>query len=326
MKWTHLFFTALIIALILSAGCVSTEKTTVKVLAAGSLLAPLEDIEAEFETANPNVDVTVEGHGSIQCIRQITDLNKAFDLILVADESLIPDMMFRPSPDGVDFAEDYTAFARNEMVLAYTDDSAYADEITSENWIEILTRDDVRKGFSNPTLDAAGYRTILMIMLAENYYKDNTLFNRILGENLGISVQKDENGSVVELPVVMQPKKGSSVVIRDASLFLLSLLESGGIDYAFDYKSVAITQGLHYVTLPKEINLGYEEYADYYDDATVYLGFQRFATIGNKRTGLPIVYAGTIPYNAPEKELAGKLFDYTVSVFNENRAGYPVPL
>lgn len=326
MKWTTFFFIVLIIAFILTAGCVSTEKSTVKVLAAGSLLAPLENIEAEFESANPNVDVTVEGHGSIQCIRQITDLNKAYDLILVADESLIPDMMYRQSPDGVNFADDYTSFARNEMVLAYTDDSMYANEITSENWIEILTRDYVRKGFSNPTLDAAGYRTILMMMLAEKYYMDDTLFEKILGDNLGISVKKDENGSTVELPVVLQPKKDSGVVIRDASLFLLSLLESGGIDYAFDYKSVAITQGLHYVTLPKEINLGYEEYAAYYDKATVYLGFQRFATIGNKRTGLPIVYAGTIPYNAPEKELAEKLFEYTVSVFNENRTGYPVPL
>ena len=46
MKWTNFFLILLIIALILTAGCISTEKTTVKVLAAGSLLAPLEDIEA----------------------------------------------------------------------------------------------------------------------------------------------------------------------------------------------------------------------------------------------------------------------------------------
>lgn len=61
--------------LMVSAGCTDagTERTTLMVIPAGSLLYPLEDIEAVFESQHPEIDVRIEGHGSIQAIRQVTD-------------------------------------------------------------------------------------------------------------------------------------------------------------------------------------------------------------------------------------------------------------
>jgi molybdate/tungstate transport system substrate-binding protein len=54
------------------------------------------------------------------------------DLIAVADASLIPDMMYRPMEGGEGNCTDwYIPFATNRMVIAYTGQSAYADEITS---------------------------------------------------------------------------------------------------------------------------------------------------------------------------------------------------
>ena len=51
-------------------------------------------MEADFEKANPNVDVQIQGHGTIQVIRHVTELNYKVDVMLVADYSLIPRMMY----------------------------------------------------------------------------------------------------------------------------------------------------------------------------------------------------------------------------------------
>ena len=80
------------------AGCSSGEqppKTVLKVVPAGSLLQPFDEVEKAFEAQHPDVDVQVEGHGSIQAIRQVTDLHRPVDVVAVADASLIPDLMFR---------------------------------------------------------------------------------------------------------------------------------------------------------------------------------------------------------------------------------------
>ncbi|ABN07194.1 tungstate/molybdate binding protein [Methanocorpusculum labreanum Z] len=328
MKKACLVLVFLIILFVVSSGCVSDEKTVVKVVPAGSLLLPLAEIEQEYEALHPDIDIQIEGHGSIQAIRQVTDLHRPIDLIVVADESLIPDMMYREGPNGENYTDWYTPFARNEMVLAFTNESAYADEITTDNWYQILSRDDVRIGFSNPTLDAAGYRTFLVMMLAEEQLNAPGLFNTVIGDSFDpdLVVNKTADGMSVNLPVLLQPEENSKVSIRDASMFLLSLLESGGIDYAFDYKSVAIGQGLRYVELQPEVNLGEESYASVYDHATVYLGFQRFATIGNERIGMPIVYAATIPSDAPEREEAEKFLTFMLEAFAEGGVGYPAPL
>ena len=88
----------LIILLCCTAGCSSGEqqpKTVLKVVPAGSLLQPFDEVEKAFEAQHPDVDVQVEGHGSIQAIRQVTDLHRPVDVVAVADASLIPDLMFR---------------------------------------------------------------------------------------------------------------------------------------------------------------------------------------------------------------------------------------
>ncbi len=44
--------------------------------------------------------------------------------------------------------------------------------------------------------------------------------------------------------------------MRPYSVQLLPLLESGDIDYSFEYTSVIRQHGMEYVSLPPEINLG----------------------------------------------------------------------
>ncbi|OPZ43721.1 MAG: Molybdate/tungstate-binding protein WtpA precursor [Euryarchaeota archaeon ADurb.BinA087] len=320
----------LLVGSILLAGCSGTapQSKTLKVIAAGSLLAPFAEAEQEFEASHPGVDVQIEGHGSIQVIRQVTDLGRSADVIAVADESLIPDLMYRPMKNSSrNYTDWYQPISTNEMVIAYTNKSRYHEEIRQDNWYRILARPDVRLGFSNPMLDAAGYRSLMVLQLAEEEYREPMLFETIVTDHFPstITVSSGEGVTTITLPEIMRPSD-DKVVIRDGSIYLLSLLSAGGIDYAIEYRSVAEGMNLSYVTLPPSIHLGSAEYADRYRDVTVILGFPRFATIGSERNGLPVVYAVTIPANAPNPDLAREFIGYIANESAKGRPGWPAPL
>jgi molybdate/tungstate transport system substrate-binding protein len=316
-----------------TVGCTSGsrdpgEKVVLKVVPAGSLLQPFDEAERAFETAHPGVDVQIEGHGSIQAIRQVTDLHRQVDVVAVADSSLIPDLMFQKDPaTGRNFTESYTVFARNEMVIAYTGASRYAGEISQENWYRVLTRPDVRVGFSNPMLDAAGYRTIMVAELAGTYYRNSTIFPALIGNHFSPPLAIETRGGIqtVDLPEILKPSD-TGLVIRDGSIYVLSLLESGGIDYAFEYRSVAEGHNLLWVDLPMEIDLSSPDHAAFYSNASVTLGFRRFSSIGSDRTGLPIVYAITVPVSAPHPGLAREFSDMVVTMAETGGKGWPAPL
>jgi molybdate/tungstate transport system substrate-binding protein len=320
----------LLIIFAAAAGCTwsEQERTPLKVVPAGSLLYPFEQIEAEFENQHPEIDVQLEGHGSIQAIRQVTDLQRPIDVVAVADASLVPDMMFIPMGEGEEnYTDWYIPFAENEIVIAYTDRSRGADEITPGNWYRTLARPEVRVGFSNPMLDSCGYRALMVTALAEDYYNEPGLFEEIIGGAFDppIRPQLQDGMTTINLPERMRPAT-DKVAIRDGSIYLLSLLDAGGIDYAFEYRSVAEEHGLHWIDLPPEINLGSAEHADYYGKVRVNLGFQRFQSIGSERIGQPIVYAITVPRNAPHPEEAQMFVEFVIEAFREERAGWPDPL
>lgn len=315
-----------------STGCTTQEKgnerTILKVVPAGSLLQPFDEVERAFEAAHPGVDVQVEGHGSIQAIRQVTDLHRKVDVVAVADASLVPDLMFRKDAGtGANFTDSYTPFGRNAMVIAYTDKSRYADEITPENWHEVLSRPDVRVGISNPMLDAAGYRSVMVALLAERYYGDQTIFPALIGSHFRPQLEKQFAGDIttVSLPEVLRPVD-EKLVIRDGSIFVLSHLEAGGIDYAFEYRSVAEGHDLRWISLPPEIDLSSPSYSQEYGKVRVILGFQRFSAIGQDRTGLPIVYAITVPNSAPNPGLAQEFSAMVISMAKTGGKGWPAPL
>lgn len=325
------FVLGIIICLgLLAAGCTEkpVERVPVKVVAAGSLLVPLADAEARYEALHPDIDIQVEGHGSIQAIRQVTDLNRLFDVVAVADESLIPDLMYRQVQSGEgNYTDWYTTFARNEMVIAYTANSRYHDEITRDNWHQVLSRPDVRVGFSNPMLDAAGYRALLITILAGEEYQDRTIFSRVIGDHFDppLVVENEGDVQIVRLPQVLKPS-GSKIAVRDGSIFLMALLEAGGIDYAFEYRSVAEAQGVPYVFLPDTINLGTDQFNQEYHRARVILGFPRFSVIGSERTGMPILYAVTVPSTAARADEAREFVKFFLSEAQKGGRGWPEPL
>ena len=149
---------------------------------AGSLIVPFDKLAAAFEKEHPDVDVVTEAHGSIQVLRHVTELGDRMDLVATADEQLIPPLMYdRDDPaTGEPWANWYCSFATNRMVLAVSPKSPLAGELTSKTWYRRLTQPDVRFGLADPRFDAAGYRALMVLQLAEREYDDPYLLEDML--------------------------------------------------------------------------------------------------------------------------------------------------
>jgi molybdate/tungstate transport system substrate-binding protein len=291
------------------SGCASSqEKITLKVLFAGSLIIPFDALEQAYEARHPEIDVQMEGHGSIQVMRHVTEIHDLVDVAATADYALIPLLMYANEvPEtGQPYASWTVKFATNRLALAYTPRSRYADEITADNWYKIISRPDVKMGLADPRFDAAGYRALMALKLAEKAYDKPTIFvDVLLGRfKTPITAQEENGRSVIHVPEIVAPKTDSGIVMRGASVQLIALLESGDLDYAFEYESVIQQHGLEKIPLPDAINLGAESHMDPYQQVMVRLDFQRFATVKPEFSGEVISYGITIPSNAPHPKQA----------------------
>ncbi len=273
------------------------------VFGAGSLIIPFDALEKAFESRYPQIDVQAEYHGSIQVIRHATELHEAIDVVATADASLIPMLMYAVNdPDtGKPYADWYIRFASNHLALAYTANSRYADEISAENWYQVLARPDVQVGIADPRFDAVGYRALMSFALAQDAYHQPTLFARMFNGRFvaPITIFLDDDLTTITVPEIVEAKPNTGLVIRGASIQLVALLESGDLDYAFEYESVVRQHGLQMVTLPDTVNLGAEGYDQTYGKVEVSLDFRRFASVQQKFRGERIGYGITIPSNAP---------------------------
>jgi molybdate/tungstate transport system substrate-binding protein len=299
--------------LAVAGGCASEKETQLKVLFAGSLIIPFDALEQAYEAQHPDVDVLMEGHGSIQVVRHVCEIHDQVDVAATADHALIPMLMYPslvPSDDpraaGEPFADWTIKFATNRLALAYTPESHYAGEINSDNWYKIIARTDVKLGLADPRFDAAGYRALMALKLAEEVYAKPTIFVDVtLGRfQFPIMAEQEEGQTVIHVPEIVNTKQGSSILMRGASVQLIALLESGDLDYAFEYESVIQQHGLEMLRLPDEVSLGVEQYAEQYEQVQVRLDFQRFASVKPEFDGGVIAYGVTIPSNAPHPEQA----------------------
>jgi molybdate/tungstate transport system substrate-binding protein len=247
---------------------------------AGSLAIPLRAALDSF-AAREGVTIDQENAGSLETARKLTELGKIPDLVGVADYEVIPLLLI---PDHASW---YAKFARNRMVLAYTDRSRGASEINGDNWWQVVTRPGVQVGRADPSLDPNGYRTLLVWQLAERHYNQPGLASRLL---------------------TTAPARN----VRPKEADLVGLLEAGEFDYIWSYESIAKGIGLRYVVLPDAIDLSAPA-----DSATYAVASVRVAgkTPRDSITirGQPIVYAFTIPTRAPHPAVAVQFAAYLAS-------------
>ena len=82
--------------------------------------------------------------------------------------------------------------ATNQLVLAYTPQSKYANEINANNWYQIISQPDVRLGFTDPRMDSVGYRTLMALVLAESYYGVDNIMDDTVGKYFSTPITADE--------------------------------------------------------------------------------------------------------------------------------------
>ena len=248
---------------------------------AGSLSMPFDAMEKAFEKDYPKVDLVREGGGSQAVARKVTDLKKDCDIVASADYKVI-DKLLIP-----DYADWNIRFASNQLVLCYTDKSKLADQISVDNWYDIIQKKGVSWGHSDPNLDPCGYRALMVLQLAEKYYQKPGLNDAILAN------RPQEN-------------------VRPKSVELISMLQTGNMDYAWEYLSVAVQHGLKYIVLPDEINLGDYTKDSYYDQAMVKVAGKTPGTFMEIK-GDSCTYGVTLIKNAPNPEAAIAFLKFMLS-------------
>lgn len=277
--WKTLVLTALT-ALFLTGCAVAEEKRTLAVWHAGSLNAPMTELAKAFMAAHPDVEIKNTSAGSVELANDIAKKGGC-DVYLTADYKNIEDIL---KPDHADWN---VQFVTNAMVLCYGKKAAHASTITPFNWYKVLETSGVKLGHTNPNLDPGGYRALLVLKLAEAYYKQPGLYQKVM-DNPGRRVSDGLNKKAIT-----------------------KLLKWGSMDYFFMYKSSALTDGFQYIDFPVEINLADPAFAETYATASLEIKDKD----GNPVTitGEPIVYGCTIPKGTKNADLAAEYLAFVLS-------------
>jgi molybdate/tungstate transport system substrate-binding protein len=248
----------------------------VTIFIAASLNRCFDSLTTAFEAQYPDVRIVRESGGSRDQCRKVTQLQREADIIASADYELIPEMLV---PDHADWA---VAFARNRVVIAYTDKSKFAREINGNNWYEVLQREGVRYGYADPGKAPVGYRTLILWKLADKHYSEHL-----------------EGQSIYERLLAGCPQ----TCVRPDVQELVPLIESMDLDYIFVYRNVALEHNLQFVKLPDEIDLSSERFAGLYAKAEVEVPGGKPGQTVTKR-GTPCLYGLTILKAAPNRQAA----------------------
>lgn len=207
-------------------GAPAAESSTVSLLAAGSLARAVEErLRPDIAARNPDtaVDLTTEFRGSAVCARLVKEGLRDPDVLALADPVLF---------DGI--ARRYTAFATNELVVAYDPTTPGGRAVRdAERPFDPLLDRSLRWGRTDPDADPLGYRTVFALSLAERRW----------GRSYPRALAPDQ-------------------VFPEAEL--LPVFETGELDAAVVYRNMAVDHDVAFRSLPPAIHLGSPDHADAY--------------------------------------------------------------
>ena len=256
----------------------------VSVMYAGSLVKIMEQVVAPSFHNQTGYNFIGEGKGSVQISNMIIDGFRRPDVFISADTLPIEKIMKNNPP----LAEWLVKFASAELVIAYNPNSPFAPELEKASkgdipWYKVLEEKGIKFRRTDPELDPKGYYTVIAAKLANIYYNDSTIKDKILGADRNLEQIYPEE------------------VLR-------SILDTGQIDAIAAYKHEAVSKGLPYITLPPKINLGDSNNSNFYNQASYNLHSNQ-TIIGN-----PIYFSYTIPSTVRNTDGAIALANYLISI------------
>ena len=271
-------FTCLLLVICCSStpdGNAASGRDTVVVFEASSLAGPMRALLDSFSRRTGAV-VSEEHGASLELARRITELHRIPDVVALADQEVFPELLI---PGVMSW---YAAFARNRMVIAYTDRSSHAAEATAASWRSIVLRNDVLLGRTDPVLAPAGYRALIVYRLAERFYGEPGLAERL-------------------------EAKTPARLLRGNAADLAALLSAGELDFIIEYESLARAQKFRFIQLPPDIDLGDPAHASGYASASVRVASGRDTVT---RRGAPILYGIAVPRAAPHARAAVRFVQF----------------
>jgi molybdate/tungstate transport system substrate-binding protein len=205
---------------------------------------------------------------------------------LIIGGSISPDLFISVTPGPMltvlkaGKANEGVPIARTEMVIAYSPKGEYAQQFAAAAagtrgampWWQVLEHSDMRFGRTDPTVDPQGRNIIFTFQLAETYYNQPDLIQKVLGQTINPS------------QIFLEP----TVQVR---------LQSGELDAASAYKIQPGPFNLPYISLPREINLGDDTMSAYYAQASLTLSGKTFHPE-------PLVYYAAVLNGSSHKDRA----------------------
>lgn len=213
---------------------------------------------------------------------------------LLASHKLTADVFVSITPGPMQILKDAGLIdeaipvASTSMVVAYSPKGKYATQFAAANknqdasWLKLLAQKDISFGRTDPYVDPKGQNIVFTLLLAEKYYRQPGISNKILGELQNPAQTHQEGG-------------------------LLSRLESGQVDAAAGYESEVLSAHLPYVALPDEINLSNPAMAKQWYDT---VSFTIKDSAGKDQTlhTQPLVFYAAVLKNAPNGVEQGEKF------------------
>ena len=222
---------------VLDASTATIDKD-ISVMYAGSLVNVFEnEIKSAFQNLT-GYNFIGEAKGSVQISNMILDGFRKPDVFVSADTTPIERLINHNPP----LANWLVKFGSAELVIAYNPQSPFTSDLVKASngkisWYKVLEKEGLKFGRTDPELDPKGYYTVIAAKLANIYYNDSTIKDKILGED-----------------------RNKKQIFPEA---LKSILDSGQIDATAAYKHEAIAKGLPYIKLPDQINLSEPKYTNF---------------------------------------------------------------
>jgi molybdate/tungstate transport system substrate-binding protein len=262
-----------------------TAKGNVSVLYAGSLVYIMEKKVSPVFNQATGYTFLGEGKGSTALANEIKGKLRTPDVFISADPRV--NTTLEGSSNG-NYVSWYMTLAKTQLVIGYSPKSKYAADFQAaangtKPWYQVLEKSGVRIGRTDPLLDPKGYSTLFMFQLAEQYYHQAGLAQKILGGN-----------------------ENTSQIFPEEEL--VARLDSGQLDAGIFYLNEVKQQNLPYITLPSQVNLGDPALASTYAQAS-----WTNPSTGKVTKGAPITYTITIPGTSKNKSGAIAFVNFLLS-------------
>ncbi|HET9111831.1 MAG TPA: extracellular solute-binding protein [Ktedonobacterales bacterium] len=259
----------------------TSAKGAVSVAYAGSLVNLMEHkLGPSFDSAT-GYSFQGRAAGSTALANQIKSKLISPDVFISASAASYKPLQGAANGDLVRW---YLTFATTSMVIGYSPKSQFAAQLQAAAsgqtpWYQALQIPGLRLGRTDPKLDPKGINTLYTLQLAEQYYHQPGLAQKLTGG--------------AENPDQIFPEEE-----------LVARLTAGQLDAGFFYLNEVKDAGLSYITLPEQINLGDPSLASAYAQASY------TTAAGVTQRGAPIAFSVTIPATVRNEAGAEAFVEY----------------